>query len=181
MYITALNATPHHTTDDDGLEVVGGKGRSLARMAEAGFNVPGGFVITAAAYRSFVATNRLQQKIVSLARPAVADGRVSFEQASQCHTGTVRRTRPIRRDHPGDKPGVRLAGRQTRRRALLRQCRRSTWSVLRRTAGNLSERQGYGRGRRGRCETAGLPYGRRKPSAIGIRTASTRARWPWRW
>ena len=82
MYITALNATPHHTTDDDGLEVVGGKGRSLARMAEAGFNVPGGFVITAAAYRSFVATNRLQQKIVSLARPAVADGRVSFEQAS---------------------------------------------------------------------------------------------------
>ena len=78
MYITALNATPHHTTDDDGLEVVGGKGRSLARMAKAGFNVPGGFVITAAAYRSFVATNRLQQKIVSLARPAVADGRVSF-------------------------------------------------------------------------------------------------------
>ena len=82
MYITALNATPHHTTDDDGLEVVGGKGRSLARMAEAGFNVPGGFVITAAAYRSFVTTNGLQQKIVSLARPAVADGRVSFEQAS---------------------------------------------------------------------------------------------------
>ena len=82
MYITALNATPHHTTDDDGLEVVGGKGRSLARMAEAGFNVPGGFVITAAAYRSFVTTNGLQQKIVSLARPAVEDSRVSFEQAS---------------------------------------------------------------------------------------------------
>ena len=82
MYITALNATPHHTTDDDGLEVVGGKGRSLARMAEAGFNVPGGFVITAAAYRSFVTTNRLQQKIVSLAKPAVEDSRVSFEQAS---------------------------------------------------------------------------------------------------
>ena len=80
MYVTALDAT--HTGADDGLEVVGGKGRSLARMAEAGFNVPGGFVITAAAYRSFVATNRLQQKIVSLARPAVADGRVSFEQAS---------------------------------------------------------------------------------------------------
>ena len=82
MYITALNATPHHTTDDDGLEVVGGKGRSLARMAKAGFNVPGGFVITAAAYRSFVTTNGLQEKIVSLAKPAVEDSRVSFEQAS---------------------------------------------------------------------------------------------------
>ena len=83
MYVTALNATPHHADADDGLEVVGGKGRSLARMAKAGFNVPGGFVITAAAYRSFVATNNLQQKIVSLAKPAVADGRVSFEQASE--------------------------------------------------------------------------------------------------
>ena len=82
MYVTTLNATPHHTTADDGLEVVGGKGRSLARMAKAGFNVPGGFVITAAAYRSFVETNNLQETIVSLAKPVVADGRVSFEQAS---------------------------------------------------------------------------------------------------
>ena len=82
MYVTALNATPHHADADDGLEVVGGKGRSLARLATAGFNVPGGFVITAAAYRSFVATHNLQQKIVSLAKPAVADSRVSFEQAS---------------------------------------------------------------------------------------------------
>ena len=83
MYVTALNATPRHADIDDGLEVVGGKGRSLARLARAGFNVPGGFVITAAAYRSFVTTNGLQETIVSLAKPAVADGRVSFEQASQ--------------------------------------------------------------------------------------------------
>ena len=82
MYVTALNATPRHADIDDGLEVVGGKGRSLARMARAGFNVPGGFVITAAAYRSFVTTNGLQEQIVSLAAPAVTDGRVSFEQAS---------------------------------------------------------------------------------------------------
>jgi len=82
MYITALDATPQETGTDDGLETVGGKGRSLAILAKAGFNVPGGFVVTAAAYRSFVATNQLQQKIVSLAKPAVEDGRVSFEQAS---------------------------------------------------------------------------------------------------
>ncbi|MCY4057295.1 MAG: phosphoenolpyruvate synthase, partial [Gammaproteobacteria bacterium] len=82
MYITALDATPQEIGADDGLEVVGGKGKSLAKLAEAGFNVPGGFVVTAAAYRSFVATNQLQQKIVSLAKPAVVDGRVSFESAS---------------------------------------------------------------------------------------------------
>ena len=82
MYITSLDATPQETGSADGLETVGGKGRSLARMAQAGFNVPGGFVVTAAAYRSFVATNQLQEKIVSLAKPAVEDGRVSFEPAS---------------------------------------------------------------------------------------------------
>ena len=79
MYITALNATAHQTGTDDSLEVVGGKGKSLARMAKAGFNVPSGFVITAAAYRAFVAANNLQEEIVSLAKPAVVDGRVSFE------------------------------------------------------------------------------------------------------
>ena len=82
MYITDINAAPGEAGDDDGLEVVGGKGRSLARMAKAGFNVPGGFVVTAEAYRSFVSSNRLQQEIVSLADPAVENGRVSFEQAS---------------------------------------------------------------------------------------------------
>ena len=82
MYITALNATAHQTGTDDSLEVVGGKGKSLARMAKAGFNVPSGFVIAAAAYRAFVAANNFQEEIVSLAKPAVVDGRVSFEQAS---------------------------------------------------------------------------------------------------
>ena len=41
-------------TKDDALEVVGGKGRSLAKLANAGFQVPGGFQITTAAYRRFV-------------------------------------------------------------------------------------------------------------------------------
>ena len=82
MYTTALNAAARETVPDNSLEVVGGKGRSLARMAKAGFNVPGGFIVTAAAYRSFATTNRLQEKIVSLARPAVQDGRVSFEGES---------------------------------------------------------------------------------------------------
>jgi phosphohistidine swiveling domain-containing protein len=70
-------------TKDDGLEVVGGKGRSLARMTNAGFHVPGGFQVTTAAYRKFVADNGLQDKILELAKPAVVNGFASFEQASE--------------------------------------------------------------------------------------------------
>jgi phosphohistidine swiveling domain-containing protein len=76
LYTTPL------TTQDDSLEVVGGKGRSLAKMANAGFHVPGGFLVVAAAYRSFVTDNNLQQQILDLAKPAVVEGRASFEQSS---------------------------------------------------------------------------------------------------
>ena len=69
-------------TKDDALEVVGGKGRSLAKLANAGFQVPGGFQVTTAAYRSFVADHGLQKQIIALARPAVVEGRASFEQSS---------------------------------------------------------------------------------------------------
>lgn len=70
-------------TKDDGLEVVGGKGRSLARMTNAGFEVPGGFQLTTAAYRKFVADNGLQERIIDLAKPAVVKGLASFEQAAK--------------------------------------------------------------------------------------------------
>ncbi len=77
----SVYTTPLSTTDD-ALEVVGGKGRSLAKMAKAGFHVPGGFLITTAAYRGFVADNNLQDRILGLAQPAVVEGRASFEQSS---------------------------------------------------------------------------------------------------
>ena len=51
-------------TKDAALEVVGGKGRSLSEMTNAGLPVPGGFHITTAAYRKFVADNNLQQRIL---------------------------------------------------------------------------------------------------------------------
>jgi pyruvate,water dikinase len=69
-------------TNDDALEVVGGKGRSLAQMSNAGFAVPGGFQLTTAAYRAFIAANDLQERIVALAKPRVVEGRASFESAS---------------------------------------------------------------------------------------------------
>ena len=46
-------------TTEDSLERIGGKGRSLAKMACAGFEVPGGFLVTTDAYRFFVADNNL--------------------------------------------------------------------------------------------------------------------------
>ena len=70
------------STKDDALEVVGGKGRSLAKMANAGFHVPGGFLVTTAAYRGFVADNNLQDQILEFAKPAVVEGRASFEHSS---------------------------------------------------------------------------------------------------
>ena len=75
-------ATPL-ATEHDSLDVVGGKGRSLSRMARAGFDVPGGFHVTTRAYRRFVADNELAAKIAELARPELKNGVVSFERASE--------------------------------------------------------------------------------------------------
>ena len=69
-------------TNDASLEVVGGKGRSLAKMASAGMDVPGGFYVTTSAYRQFIEESNLQAAILDLAKPE-ASGRVSsFDSAS---------------------------------------------------------------------------------------------------
>ena len=81
---------PHYTTtldaqgvlENGALERLGGKGKSLAAMASAGFNVPRAFLVTTSAYRSFVSDNDLQHRIIELARPSVVDNRVSFDEAS---------------------------------------------------------------------------------------------------
>ena len=65
------------------LETVGGKGLSLASMSHAGFDVPPGFTIATSAYREFVTTGDLQQKIIGLARPVLVGRTVSFEAASE--------------------------------------------------------------------------------------------------
>ena len=70
-------------TPDPDLEMVGGKGRSLAKLTEAGFAVPAGFIVTTDAYKALVSENDLQAKILKLARPALVSDAVSFEQASR--------------------------------------------------------------------------------------------------
>ena len=63
--------------------MVGGKGRSLAEMANAGLAVPGGFHVTTMAYRRFVADNDLQPKIIELAKPEIGEFTLSFDTASE--------------------------------------------------------------------------------------------------
>ena len=72
---------PIHTTEDS-LELLGGKGRSLAKMTCAGFKVPGGFLVTADAYRHFVADNELQAKILKEALPELRDGYPAFDRCA---------------------------------------------------------------------------------------------------
>lgn len=50
------------------LELIGGKGKSLARMASTGMTVPSGFYLTTTAYKDFVEKNNLQATIINLAK-----------------------------------------------------------------------------------------------------------------
>ncbi len=68
---------------DVSLEMVGGKGKSLARMASAGMPVPTGFYLTTSAYKDFVEKNNLQKTIIKLAKPEIIGKTVSFESASK--------------------------------------------------------------------------------------------------
>ena len=56
--MTTMFTTPIKTTQND-LDLVGGKGRSLARMSCADFDVPGGFLVTTDAYKKFIADSDL--------------------------------------------------------------------------------------------------------------------------
>jgi rifampicin phosphotransferase len=73
------------------LTQVGGKGANLARLVQAGFPVPAGFVITIDAYQTFINDNELQERILGFVKnispnePSVlektaADIAVLFEQ-----------------------------------------------------------------------------------------------------
>lgn len=76
-YILNLN-DPHAT-----LEITGGKGASLARLACAGLPVPGGFHITTAAYRQFVACNNLEPTILAVLDTIDPEQPATLEAASE--------------------------------------------------------------------------------------------------
>src|SRR5689334_13398272 len=64
------------------LQQVGGKGASLARMADAGLPVPPGFYVTTEAYRRFVEANGLQEAILAAVRTANPEAPATLEQAA---------------------------------------------------------------------------------------------------
>ena len=64
------------------LENVGGKGANLARLAQAGFPVPGGFLLTTAAYRAYVGANGLQAEIAASLHGLDAQQPAALEAAS---------------------------------------------------------------------------------------------------
>ena len=64
------------------LELVGGKGALLARMAESGLPVPPGFHITTHAYRYYVRGNGLVDAILAAAEQADADDPTTLERAA---------------------------------------------------------------------------------------------------
>jgi pyruvate,water dikinase len=64
------------------LALVGGKGTSLSRLAQAGLPVPGGFHVTTEAYRDFVTANKLQPQILAAVQHVDAADHAALEAAS---------------------------------------------------------------------------------------------------
>ncbi|MBN1180102.1 MAG: hypothetical protein JXD18_12895, partial [Anaerolineae bacterium] len=69
------------------LDTVGGKGASLARLANAGLPVPGGFHVTTDAYRAFVAANDLQPRILAALQQADVAKPATLEAAARAISG----------------------------------------------------------------------------------------------
>lgn len=69
-------------TTTDALEILGGKGRSLAILSTARFAVPDGFHVTTRAYAQFVQADDLQARLADSAAPEVVGGVLSFDTAA---------------------------------------------------------------------------------------------------
>ena len=65
------------------LATVGGKGASLARLAQVGLPVPDGFHVTTEAYMQFVAVNDLQSRLLAALEPVDVSQPTTLETASR--------------------------------------------------------------------------------------------------
>lgn len=74
---------PFSQLNKSSIAASGGKGANLGEMTTAGFPVPRGFVLTTAAYDTFVRAHGLQPQIVDLAHTVSADDPQSSERASK--------------------------------------------------------------------------------------------------
>lgn len=69
--------------DKNDTKFIGGKGANLGEMIDAGFPVPGGFVITSSAYFQFIKDNKLDVKIKHLLGTVNFDSTDSLAQVSR--------------------------------------------------------------------------------------------------
>ena len=65
----------------------GGKGMNLGKLARAGYPVPGGFVVTTAAYQAFVAANDLEERLLAQVEALQPGNPAALEAASQTMRG----------------------------------------------------------------------------------------------
>ncbi len=72
-----------HEIDKGDVEIVGGKGANLGEMTQAGFPVPGGFVVTSAAYKHMIEENQLADKIKDLLKGLDVEDPDALNRASR--------------------------------------------------------------------------------------------------
>ena len=72
-----------HESGKEDVMIAGGKGANLGEMTRAGLPVPPGFVVTADAYRSFLAENHIDREISALLEDAGADEQKLFSAAEK--------------------------------------------------------------------------------------------------
>ena len=65
------------------LEQAGGKGRSLASLARAGFAVPEGRILLTNAYQRFTQEAAIDHSLLEVAKPEIVDGTLSFATAAR--------------------------------------------------------------------------------------------------
>src|ERR1043166_1422533 len=87
MMMSSIPVIPFNSPDAT-LQTAGGKGLNLVRLTRAGFPVPPGFLVSTEAYRAFVATNQLHEKIQAAIKNLTAEDMQALERVS----GEIRAT-----------------------------------------------------------------------------------------
>jgi pyruvate,water dikinase len=126
----------------DDVELVGGKNASLGEMirnlAGMGVRVPGGFATTSAAYRDFLRTDKLDERIHAALESLDVDDIDALNETGQNIRNWITQTELPERL----KEEIRSAWDEMSRRTLLGHGRRSSRCVLCGAAGDFSERPG---------------------------------------
>jgi pyruvate,water dikinase len=72
-----------HEIDKEDVEIVGGKGANLGEMTQAGFPVPGGFVVTSSAYKHMIEENQLADRIKDILKGLDVEDPDALNRASR--------------------------------------------------------------------------------------------------